>query len=124
MVVVDMIYMAFSGVRRYDDHGNAGTISKEVQGLNIAAVEVSAAFIRGDQNRGMRPEFRVRLDLGDDLMHEVLVAGLDRVPWVTAVEVFGNQVGHCWEVPVCQLAMEGGQARQVRLQRRVSHDRG
>ena len=44
------------GVRRNDEQGNAGTVAKEVNWLDVTRVIVSAALIKGDEYRGVGPK--------------------------------------------------------------------
>src|ERR1700685_534333 len=64
--------MTTRGVRRNDEHWNAGTVAKEVNWLDVTRVIVSAALVKGDEYRGVGPKLWIRLDLIDNLLHEAL----------------------------------------------------
>ena len=52
------------------DHGNAGSVAEKVERLNIARVPISAAFVEGDQDGGVGPQFWIGLHAVDDLLHK------------------------------------------------------
>ena len=70
MIPIFMGDMTALGIFGYNDERNASSISEEVDGLDVARVVVSAALIEGDEDGGVVPERRVRLDLVDDLLDE------------------------------------------------------
>ncbi len=124
VIAIAMIDMPALGIRRYHDHGNARTVAKKVENLNESAVEVTAALIGSDQDRRVRPQLRVRLDLCDHIAHEVLVTRLDRVARVATVEIFRNQEAHSRQGAAGHVPIERSQPLQPRLQCRLRHDRG
>ena len=56
--------------RRDDDEGNARTVAEIVERLDEARVVISAAFIKGYENRGFGGELRVGLHRTDELGYE------------------------------------------------------
>ena len=55
---------------RDHDHRDAGAVAEEVERLNIARVPVAAAFVEGDEDRGVLPQRRIGLHRVDDLLGE------------------------------------------------------
>ncbi len=55
VVRVLVVDMAALRERRDDDQRNAGAVTEEVQGLNVAGVEVAAAFVEGDEDQQYSP---------------------------------------------------------------------
>ncbi len=56
MVGVTVRDMAALGVRRDHDRRDTGAVAEEVERLDVAGVPVSAAFVEGDQDRGVCPQ--------------------------------------------------------------------
>ena len=58
------------GVGRNHDQRNARAVAEEVERLHVTGVVVAAAFVEGDEDGGVLPERRIRLDRIDDLLGE------------------------------------------------------
>ncbi len=66
VIVIGMVNDPLLRVRRHDDQRDSGPVTKEVDILDGAGVEVAATFIRGDHDRGIAPVLR-RLNFGDEV---------------------------------------------------------
>jgi len=53
--------VAAAAVRGNHDERNTGSLTEEIERLDVARVIVAAAFIHGDEDRGALPEFLVAL---------------------------------------------------------------
>src|ERR1035438_1984536 len=55
---------------RHDDQRSAGAVAEKVQGLDVAGIIVATTLVKGDEDRGARPGFRIGLNRRYDLLHE------------------------------------------------------
>ena len=62
--------MARLGVSGYNDQRDAGAIAEKVQRLHIAGIIVAAAFIHGDENRGVTPKGGIAFHGVHEFLHE------------------------------------------------------
>ena len=58
MVGVGVADVTSTGEGRDDDERNAGSVTEEVQRLNVAGVVIAAALVEGDDERRFDEEFR------------------------------------------------------------------
>ena len=62
--------VASLSVGRDDDQRDAGAVAEEVERLNVSGVVVAAAFIEGDEDCGVPPQFGLALHGIDDFLGE------------------------------------------------------
>src|ERR1700739_3324902 len=53
VVAVGMVYVAAFGERRNNNQRDARAVTEKVQRLNVAGIIVAAAFVHGDDERGL-----------------------------------------------------------------------
>src|ERR1700739_2365614 len=58
------------GEPRNHQQGDARAIAEVIERLNVTGVIVTAAFVKGDEDRGALPQLGIRLNTVDDLFHE------------------------------------------------------
>src|SRR5260370_14880054 len=75
VVGVAMADVASAGEGRNDNQGNARPVAKEVQGLNVAGVIVAAAFVEGDDQRGLSE----KIGPGSQVIHRFLDHAFEEV---------------------------------------------
>src|ERR1700733_4087491 len=70
MVAIAVVHVAARGERRDDDQRDTGSVTEEIERLNVAGIVVSTAFVEGDEHCRARPKSRVSLQLVYDVLHE------------------------------------------------------
>src|SRR6266852_6966455 len=81
VVGVAMADVVSVGEGRNDNQRNARPVAKEVQGLNVAGVIVAAAFVEGDDQRGLSE----KIGPGSQVIHRSLDHAFEEV-----------EFGRCW----------------------------
>src|SRR6202042_567656 len=69
--------------RRNDQQRDAGTVSEEIDGLDVTGIVVAAAFILRDKDCRAGPHFWLSLHRAHDVFHEPFEQFELRIRWVT-----------------------------------------
>src|SRR5579864_9165524 len=95
------------GERRNHQRGNSGAVSEIVEGLNVAGVIVTAAFVEGDDDGGTLPQLLIGLDAVNDFLHEAFEQVELRRSGVTVEPSVGLHVGNSRQRTVLDRLIEG-----------------
>src|SRR5579872_288364 len=107
---------------RDHDHGDAGAVAEEVDRLDIARVIVAAALVRGNHDRRILPQRRIRLDPIDDLLDEAFEELPFRGSRMPVEEPVGLHDGDGRQRAALDVAVEIADALEVGAQGGVGHD--
>src|SRR5260221_11641389 len=85
MIIVSVIYKALLGVWRYNNRRKTRAVPEEIDRLNVAGVVISAAFIHGENDRGVREHRTIADYRVGQIRYEVFVREQTRVRWVSLI---------------------------------------